>query len=81
MTHSIRGHLLVTHHLLHNIVVGDDTVVACEVVSTHDGLEVFARKTNLLGHTLPQDGHSILGNREVAEALRDHIVDVTLTLA
>jgi hypothetical protein len=78
-TRSIGGHLI-AHHLLGNIDVGNDAVVACSVAVLHDGLEVFAGKTNLVDRALPQDGHSICGNRELAGALRDHDIDVDLNL-
>ena len=37
-------------------------------------------RKNLVGCALPQDGHTVCGNRELAGALGDHTVDVDLDL-
>ena len=57
-TRCSRGHLI-AYHLLGNLVVGNDAVVAHGVVVFHDGLEVLSRETNLVSCVLPQDGHTV----------------------
>ncbi len=77
---SISGHLG-KPHLLHNVVIGNNTVIAWRVSLTHDALEAFTCKTNLVGRTLPQDRHFILSNRELASAHGNHAIDVDLNLS
>ena len=72
-TCSIGGHLIARHHL-GNVLIGNDTVVTSGVAVLHEGLEVLARGTNLVGLALPQDGHYVRGNPELAGALRDYAV-------
>ena len=65
-TRSVRGHLI-AYHLLGKVVIGNDAIVTHRVVVFHDdSLEVLARETNLIGCALPQDGHTVCGNSELA---------------